>query len=339
MRVRPTRALLIPILGAAVLYFLVRVAGGAWLALAADALLVLPLVAMLLPPRLEGVTIRREVADRVTPGQALDVVLLVRNEGRRTTTPFRLNDVSSGLSDVVVAVPALPPGGEATISLRRLASRRGVFDSGRALLTSSSPLGLLRATSEVPVPGRHVVHPEVTRVPRIAGAATNAPGEVPLPVPGVGTEVLGLREWRSGDSARAVSARATARHGRPLVLERERDAGSALVLLAGGPGRGAAWEASVSRAASLSLAALNAGTPPLLLGAPPPPRMDRTGLLDWFAGVDAVRGLEPTALAAALRAAAGGALVVLVPPELLVDRLQLRRACQAARTDLLVLDA
>lgn len=331
--------MLVPLVGAAVLYYLVRVAGGAWLALASEALLVLPLVAALLPPRLDGITVRRDVPDRCIPGQEVEVALVVRNEGRRTTAPLRLGDVSDGLSSVVVAVPALRPGGRATVRVRRTATRRGVFSSGRAVLTSTAPLGMMRVSSQVVVDGLHIVHPEVTRVALVAGAATNAPGEVPIPVPGVGTEVLGLREWRSGDSARAVSARATARHGRPLVLERERDAGSALVLLAGGPGRGPAWEAAVSRAASIAIAAVSSGSPPLLLGAPPPARMDRTGVLDWFAGVDAVRGLTPEAVSAGLRAAAGGALVVLVPTDLLVDRLELRRACDAARTHLLVLDA
>jgi hypothetical protein len=164
-------------------------------------------------------------------------------------------------------------------------------------------------------------------------------GEIPLSIPGTGTEVLGLRDWRSGDSARSVSARATARHGRPLVLERERQAASGLVLIAGGPGTGPSWEAAVSQAASLALEALADGTMPVLLGPPPPSRLDRTGLLDWFAGVDRVRGLSREAMTAAVRAAAGGTLVVLVPPALLGDRLALRRACDARRTRLVMLDA
>jgi hypothetical protein len=67
--------------------------------------------------------------------------------------------------------------------------------------------------------------------------------------------------------------------------------------------------------------------------------MDRTGLLDWFAAVDRVRGLSPEAMTAALREAGGGTLVVLVPPALLGDRLELRRACAARRTSLVMLDA
>jgi uncharacterized protein (DUF58 family) len=321
------------------MYLLARLAGGAWLVLAASAALVLPVVALLLPARIDGITLRREPSARGLPGRSLDVVLLIRNEGARTTAPLQLRDISEGLSPAVLAVPALRPGAQVVVRLPRSALRRGVFDRGAAVLSSAAPLGLLLATRDAVIEGRLVVHPEVTRVPRVLGAMAHLAGEIPLSMPGAGTEVLGLRDWRSGDSARSVSARATARHGRPLVLERERDAGSGLVLIAGGPGSGPSWERAVSYAASLALEALADGTVPRLFGPAPPGRLDRTGLLDWFAGVDRVRGLEPDVMAQAVRAAAGGTLVVLVPPALLGDRLALRRACEASRTQLVMLDA
>ncbi|MDT7572985.1 MAG: protein-glutamine gamma-glutamyltransferase [Actinomycetota bacterium] len=338
-RLRPTRALALPLATAAVLYLLARLAGGSWLVLAGSAALVLPLVALLLPARLDGISVRREPLLRGLPGRPLAVVLTVRNGGARTTAPLRLQDLSDGVSEIVLAVPSLPPGAEASITLERTALRRGVFPDGVALLSSTAPLGLLRASREVPVDGVLIVHPEIRRVTRALGAMAHLAGEVPMSLPGAGTEVLGLRDWRSGDSARSVSARATARHGRPLVLEREREAGSGLVLIAGGPGRGPSWEAAVSYAASLALEALADGTLPVLLGPPPPGRLDRTGVLDWFAGVDRVQGLAPEAMTAAVRAAAGGTLVVLVPPALVGDRLALRRACDARRTRLVMLDA
>lgn len=338
-RVRPTRAVAGPLVGALVMYLLVKVVGGAWLSLASTALLVLPVVALLLPARLDRLVVVRRADERVHAGQDLVVSLTIRNDGRRTTAPLCLHDVSDGLAPVSIAVPALRGGSEATVSVPRAAIRRGVFEAGTAVLVSSAPLGLMQVERKVDVSGRLVVHPVVEQVRREAGGATRLAGEIPLPLPGVGTEVLGLRDWRSGDSARAVSARASARHGRPLVLERERDSGSALVLLAGGPGRGPAWEVAVSRGASLALAALVEGTPPVLLGAAPPARMDRAGVLDWFAGVDRVSGLSPLAVGAALKAAAGGTLVMLVPSELSLDRGGLRRACAGGRTRLVMLDA
>ena len=338
MTVRPTRAVVVPLVAALVLYGLAKLAGGAWLALACAATVVVPLVALLLPPRLAGLVVERSGPDRVPVGGEVEQALTVRNEGVRTTSPLRLADDGAGLAPVVVAVAALRPGTEATVRLTRTAVHRGVFDASAAEVTSTAPFGMLRATARVPVRGRVVVHPQVTHLSRVPGAATDGLGEVPVDAPGVGTEVLGLRDWRSGDSARAVSARASARHGRPLVLERERETGSALVLLAGGPGRGRSWERAVSQGASLALAALREGTPPLLLGAPPPARPDRNGLLDWFAGVDRVRGLDPAEVDRALRAARGGTLVLLAPTDLLVDRMDLRRACDAARTHLVVLD-
>jgi uncharacterized protein (DUF58 family) len=327
------------LLAAAVLYLLARLAGGSWLVLATSAALVLPLVALLLPPHLDGLRLHQEPRARGLPGRPLDVVLTIRNDGPRSTSACRVRDESDHLSEISLAVPFLRPGDEVSVEVARTALRRGVFDQGRATVSSTAPLGLLRVTREVPVEGELVVHPEVHAVRRVLGVAAHLAGEIPLSLPGAGTEVLGLRDWRSGDSARSVSARATARHGRPLVLEREREAGSGLVLIAGGPGSGPAWEAAVSQAASLCLQALADGTVPLLFGPPPPGRMDRTGLLDWFAGVDRVRGLAPEAMEAAVRAAGGGTLVVLVPPALLGDRFELRRACAARRTQLVMLDA
>ena len=338
-RRRPTRAFALPLLAAAVLYLLSRLAGGSWLVLATSAALVLPVVALLLPPRLDGLRVRREPPERGVPGRPLDVALTICNEGRRTTAPCLVRDRSDHLSELVLAVPALRPGDEVRARVQRTALRRGVWDRGEAIVSSTAPLGLLQVTRDLTIEGTVVVHPEVGPVRRVLGAMAHLAGEVPLSLPGAGTEVLGLRDWRSGDSARSVSARATARHGRPLVLEREREAGSGLVLVAGGPGSGPTWEAAVSHAASLTLQALADGTIPLLFGPPPPGRMDRTGLLDWFAGVDRVRGVDPDSMSAALRAAGGGTLVVLVPPALLGDRFELRRACAARRTQLVMLDA
>ena len=337
-RVRPTGAMLLPLAAAAVMYGLARIAGGGWLSLAATAFVVLPLVALLLRPHVPELHLPAGEY-RAVVGGSVRTTLSVRNDGHRTTSPMQLVEQADGLEPVVVALPALRPGASAQVTVERAAVARGVFDERRALLTSRAPLGLLRATREIAVPGRVVVHPRVSPTVRVPGAPTIGPGEVPQALPGVGTEVLGLREWRSGDSARAVSARATARHGRPLVLERERETGSQLVLLVGGPGRGPDWEVAVATAASYAVAAVAAGTPPLLLGRPAPARVDRAGVLDWFAAIDDVRGLDTAAVGTALRAAAGGTLVLLVPTELLIDRISLRRACDVTRTALVVLDA
>ena len=140
--------------------------------------------------------------------------------------------------------------------------------------------------------------------PPIGGAATATNRSVP--VPGSGLEVLDLRPWRPGDARREVSARASARHGRPVVLQRERDAGPALVVLAAGGGRGAAWERAVSAAASAALAALGAGHPPLVLADPPPGRIDSVGLLDFFAGLDEVGPLRGVDIRNAMHAGGAG---------------------------------
>ena len=304
--------MLLPLLAAAVMYLLASLAGGSWLVFASSAALVLPLVALLLPARVEGITVRREPAARGLPGRPLDVLLTIRNTGGGSTSPLRLHDTSDGLSEAVLAIPGLRPGTEVVVRTERTAQRRGVFDSGTAVLASNAPLGLLRVTRDVTVEGLVIVHPAVTPVPRALGVSTHLAGEIPLSMPGAGTEVLGLRDWRSGDSARSVSARATARHGRPLVLERERGERLGLVLLAGGPGYGASWERAVSYAASLHcLSAVADGTVRSCSA--------RRRLAGWTGpacstgsrGVDRVHGLEPDVMMATARAAAGSTLVVL----------------------------
>jgi uncharacterized protein (DUF58 family) len=74
-----------------------------------------------------------------------------------------------------------------------------------------------------------------------------------------GPTVRGLREWRSGDDARAVHWRASARRGQLVVLEREAPRRPALTLLAITGGNPELWEYSVSVLASLALQGIRAG--------------------------------------------------------------------------------
>ncbi len=150
--------------------------------------------------------------------------------------------------------------------------------------------------------------------------------------------MLGLRQFRAGDSRSAVHARSTARHGRPVVLERERETGPSLVLLCAGPGSGPAWETTVARSCALAEAAVRDGRPPRLLagGTPAPARPTAAAVLDWHAGLDACQPLDPRTLAEAARAAARGGTVVLLGPT--ADRVaEVRRACTAAGARLTVL--
>ena len=329
---RPRPALPAVLLAAGVLHLLARLTGVPWFALGSAAALTLPVAALLLRPRLVSCTATLRLPVRSVVGQRVDAVLVVTNSGARAVPAVHWSLTHPGLEAVDLQVPALGAGETAELAVPVGVVRRGVFAQADAALTSTAPLGLLRWSRRTRVAAPLVVHPRTT--PRRELQAQGAPvtAERSTPVAGSGTELLGLRPWRQGDALRHVSARATARHGRPVVLERERETGPALVLLAAGGSGGEAWERAVSAAASLCLAALHDGVAPQVLADPAPPRTDATALLDFFAGVDACGPLRADDLRRAVAAAgAGGTVLLLAPPGSPETVAAVTRACAAAR--------
>lgn len=309
---RPTRGVLLALVLAVVLHQLARITGGGWLALAAGACLALPVAALVLRPRLADLQVTSSpVHARV--GQPVEQRLTVRNAGTRPTPVLQLVDISPGLARTVVAVPALRPGAEVTAVLRRTATARGWSADGEVELVTTAPLGLLRVRRCVRVPGPFAVAPQPVPLTRLPEAGPGSGGSS-LPVAGSGVEVLGLRPWRPGDGARAVSARASARHGRPVVLERERDGGTGLVVLCAGAGSGPAWERAIEQSCALAEHALRSGVTPTLVATGPPvsARSGRAAVLDWHARLDAAAPADEAALAQAVRAAGPGGAVVLL---------------------------
>lgn len=334
---RPTRGVPLALVLALVLHQLARLDDdGGWLALVSAACLALPLVALALRPRLSHLQATSEPV-RTRVGRTVEQRLTVRNDGPRWSPWVRLTDSTPGLSQVVVAVPALPPGAEVTTVVRRTAEVRGWRSAGVAEAVSTAPLGLLRVRRPLAVPGPFAVAPRPVAAGRPAEVGTGTQGPS-RPVAGTGTEVLGLRAWRPGDGAAAVSARASARHGRPVVLERERDGGTRLVVLCAAAGSGPEWERALEQSCALAEDALARGHAPLLSagGVPAPARPTAGDVLEWHARLDQSAELDDRTLAQAVQAAGpAGALVLLAPTER--DGSSVRAACARARVSLRVL--
>lgn len=312
----PTPALLHVLVAGGLLHELGRLTGSAWLALAAGALLALPVVAVVARPRLDGLLVTVSGPDRGVAGRPSAVVYEVRNTGRRATTAARLDAHSPGHERVHVALPALRPG-EAVVVPLLLEVERASAAARPVVLVALSPLGLLRLVRVQPLAGWVVVHPAqrpALPLPAVAGRA-GMPRSC-RPEPGRGTEVLGLRERRPGDPAGALAARASARHGRPVVLERERerlDVPGPLVVLVQ-RAHGPAWEDGLAVAASTAVQALRAGVRPVLLGLPPLPagRLRPRDVLDAFAAADDSPRLPGSTLTAALEEAGHGTTLLVV---------------------------
>ena len=321
-RTSPGTGVLLALSAAGVLHLLSRSVGAAWVALLSAALIGLVPAAVATRPRLTGLRVARTVQGAPVAGSPTATELGVHNAGPHPSPALVLSDALPGHAPVRVAVPALAPGDRLRVPLQRPALRRTAGPAGEVELVARSPFGLLRTRGVLVLPGEVRVRPAQLAPARHVrgGAGEDGPSR---PLPGTGTELLGLRDWRPGDAARSVAARATARHGRPVVLERERDGGDRLVVLVR-RGEGEPFARARSQAAGLLVAAVRSGAVPELHGlpsAPPAPGPGASALLDALAGADDAllsTGSPPAAVQAAVlaaaRAAGRGGLVAVTAP-------------------------
>jgi len=113
----------------------------------------------------------------------------------------------------------LGAGETAKISLEKVYSRRGVFQSARMRLRTRFPFGLFQATREVHQARRFTVFPRVTTVD-ISFAFQGRSGSVPeRHRRGESEELLRLREYVSGDNLHHIHWKSTAKLGRLMTRE------------------------------------------------------------------------------------------------------------------------
>jgi uncharacterized protein (DUF58 family) len=306
-------------------------------------LLVVGAADFVLRPRLDGLTVVEDTGLDVRVGDRRCSTLLVSNAGTRRTSACLVHAELPGHEPAVVVLPPLAPGQELEVPVERLAVRRGTSPVCVLRLRARSPLGLVSVARDdvLSEPGmllrvwpEHVPAPDLRPSTAAAFAAQQAEA-----APGAGLEIYGLRPWRSGEGSGALSARATARHGRPVVLQREREQGRRLVLLVGGGSAGPLWDAAVARAAAVGVAAVRAGHPVSVVGPPSSGRWSATAVLDALADADAAPPLDESAVRRALQAAGpGGRIVLLAPATQAAERSRARRLAAAARCELVVLD-
>jgi uncharacterized protein (DUF58 family) len=125
-----------------------------------------------------------------------------------------------GLPGAAVA-PAIPPGGEVSVSLVSKFPRRGLWPKPALIVEVRLPLGFFVKALKLPQEGEVLVYPPLVPagVPRFVGVGeqeveagrgrSQREGEVEL-----------LREFRAGDDLRHVHWKQTARQQRLIVMER-----------------------------------------------------------------------------------------------------------------------
>jgi uncharacterized protein (DUF58 family) len=209
-----------------------------------------------------AVTVSRPV--EATVGEQFDVVVRVRNSGKRLSPPLRVTSEFPGgadfLAPVTVYVDPVAPGEQTVLSVPRVPNRRGAARHSTIVLDALAPFGLFTSRQRADVPHGLWVAPRVVApidVPGVFGAQVDGSGPM-----GPGLDVRGVREWRPGDAVRHVHWRSTARTGRLAVLDYGEPTVATIGVLVAGAAAGAAdprFEAALALVAATAMRAIDDG--------------------------------------------------------------------------------
>lgn len=179
-----------------------------------------------------SIRVRRNVPQRLF-AEATSLVEIIVANGKRFIPSFSLE-----VEDLADDEPnerrcyflKIAPRGDQVAAYRRTPGRRGVLRLSAFRVATRYPFGLIEK-------GRHfedaievLVYPALVPVPRVDLSRALTGKQRPTGRPGMGTEIVGVREYRPGDEARAIHWRRTASLGRLVVREHERDAHARLAL-------------------------------------------------------------------------------------------------------------
>jgi uncharacterized protein (DUF58 family) len=320
-RYRATSRVAAPVAVGALLLNFLWLTGNAWFLLLSGACAGVLVVCVLWRGRVDDLSVELVHPARVSVGRELPGTLTITNRGSRTSTEANVCLHTVGLADLAASIGRLDPGEEVSVPVVRSATSRAVAHGSAIHLHSRPGLGLLVTLRTVQVADHVTVHPRLHDVAEVPVTPHGVAGASASVVRGPGHEVLGVREWRSGEDHRRVHWRSTARTGRLTVLERGDTVAVDLRLVLLGSDRAAGFEDVLSTAASICDGALRSGRPVIAVAwHVSGPILARTttrwDLLDWWSSVTDTVLPDPAAFGPlALAGFGAGELLVAAPPE------------------------
>jgi len=281
----------------------------------------------LLRRRPSDLSLRRDVPARVRVGDPARVLLRVHNSGSRALPILRLEDNFEAFEPGAVIVEPLGAGEGAAVELVKTALRRGVYETGHAVVMTGAPFGIKVSRAALDVDSRTTVVP---RWVELRSFPILEPSSFPHETlhnrarTGAGEEYMGVREYRAGDPIRNVHWKTSARANRLVVREFEEESASRVAVVVAGLDAGdppdSSFEALVAAAASIGRYALMTGHPVDLVYAKEDGTWERAGELDPISVLDRLAAVRPadhdmTSLAAAAlaRVHRRGTVVLLAP--------------------------
>jgi uncharacterized protein (DUF58 family) len=179
---------------------------------------------------LHGVQVERRVGEspnaELYEGDCTPVTLTLRNDGRaaaahiRTAERCPLAAPDSPHREMSLFVPALPArGGQVHFDYEVEIDRRGLHEFPPLEMTSRAPFGFFRRARRIELVTRVLVYPEVHPLRRLSLLDQQLTLQIAQRRAGVGTEILGVRPFHTGDSLRRIHWRSVARTGQLISKE------------------------------------------------------------------------------------------------------------------------
>ncbi|GAB4508996.1 MAG: DUF58 domain-containing protein [Anaerolineae bacterium] len=217
------------LIAAVLLYLFANQTQIGWLYVMAALLAGVLLAAWLLNRRaLRGIrgsrTLNGQPYAEVDEGQTVDVCLRL-NHVRTAAVQFSLVETcplaapDSEQREQRLFIPVLPAGDGLPFNYQVEADRRGVYAFAPLALRSRAPFGLFSKHGQLTVETRALVLPEVRSLKSFRLLDRQLAAQVVYPRSGVGSEVIGVRPYRPGDSQRHIHWRSVARTGQLISRE------------------------------------------------------------------------------------------------------------------------
>lgn len=216
---RPTARTRTLLIAALILYFFANQTQVGWLYVMAALMLGIVLAAALINlGMLGGVGGSRSLSiDEIHEGDPVSVTLtLAQGRGApasqiRTMEVCPLADPDSPQRGMDIFIPHIPGRGGVSFTYDTTAYRRGLHSFEPLALASQAPFGLFLSRRSLPIETRALVYPEVIRLPRLSLLDRQPAAQQTRQRAGQGSEVIGVRPFRPGDSPRHIHWRSVAR--------------------------------------------------------------------------------------------------------------------------------
>jgi len=159
--------------------------------------------------------------ERVVAGDGVSGEIVVRNHGRRTALPGRI-DIPVGEGLVEFGVPLLRPAHTIAQPVDIPNLPRGIITVGPATTVRSDPIGLLRREHAFEDVHQVHVHPRTTTVPSTsAGLIRDLEGNPTRRLVDTDMSFHAIREYAPGDAQRQIHWKSTAKTGQLMIRQYE----------------------------------------------------------------------------------------------------------------------